>query len=187
MCLSKGGDQRKTFLTSAKPPQPPKDKPVGNAVKGFKEWGIEPHTPLVFSECDFAAARTTNHDVIGDVTEINSANPQTKVVENQHINPPEEPELITNTDSDVPKKPCCHLAPRQSHLAPVLGLTWGTKGFSRGKFPNWKRTQPPNTRFRDHLILLLNIVGAHAIKEVTNQQDFQHGFKKDSGTLPFAP
>ncbi|GFV21416.1 transposable element Tcb1 transposase [Trichonephila clavipes] len=44
-------------------------------------------------EYDFAAAKTTDHDVIGDATENNSANFQTLVVENQHINPPEEPEL----------------------------------------------------------------------------------------------
>ncbi|GFX35300.1 uncharacterized protein TNCV_101071 [Trichonephila clavipes] len=78
---------------------------VGNAVKGFKECGIEPHNPLVFSEQYFAAAKTTGHDVVGDTTENNSANPQTLVVENQHINPPEKPELIANADSDAPKKP----------------------------------------------------------------------------------
>ncbi|GFX73763.1 hypothetical protein TNCV_4290791 [Trichonephila clavipes] len=31
----------------------------------------------MFSEHDFAAAKTTNHDIVGDATEINSANPQT--------------------------------------------------------------------------------------------------------------
>ncbi|GFY05959.1 hypothetical protein TNCV_3862641 [Trichonephila clavipes] len=45
------------------------------------------------------------NDVVGDSTDINSANPQTLVVENQHINPPEEPELMANTDYDAPKKP----------------------------------------------------------------------------------
>ncbi|GFV64347.1 uncharacterized protein TNCV_2502651 [Trichonephila clavipes] len=40
--------------------------------------------------CCFKQA--TDHDV-GDETEKNSANPQTLVVENQYINPPEEPEL----------------------------------------------------------------------------------------------
>ncbi|GFX81484.1 hypothetical protein TNCV_143341 [Trichonephila clavipes] len=35
----------------------------------------------------------------------NNGNPQTVVVENQHINPPEEPELMANADSDAPKKP----------------------------------------------------------------------------------
>ncbi|GFW76527.1 hypothetical protein TNCV_2547611 [Trichonephila clavipes] len=49
-------------------------------------------------EPGFAAAKTTNDDVVGDATEINSAIPQNLVVENQHINPPEEPELMANTD-----------------------------------------------------------------------------------------
>ncbi|GFY17089.1 hypothetical protein TNCV_1088651 [Trichonephila clavipes] len=35
----------------------------------------------------------------------NSGNHQTVVVENQHINPPEEPEFMANADSDSPKKP----------------------------------------------------------------------------------
>ncbi|GFS70564.1 uncharacterized protein TNCV_1490281 [Trichonephila clavipes] len=56
-------------------------------------------------EHDFAAAKTTNPDVVGDVTEINSANPQILVVENQHINPPEELVLMANTESYAPKKP----------------------------------------------------------------------------------
>ncbi|GFT54988.1 hypothetical protein TNCV_2325081 [Trichonephila clavipes] len=45
------------------------------------------------------------HDVAGDETENNSANPQTLVVENKHINPPEEPELMANADYDAFKKP----------------------------------------------------------------------------------
>ncbi|GFV53509.1 hypothetical protein TNCV_4746571 [Trichonephila clavipes] len=55
------------------------------------------------NEHDFSAAKTTDRDVVGDATEINRANPQTMVVENQHINPPEEPKLMENTDSDTPK------------------------------------------------------------------------------------
>ncbi|GFX82256.1 hypothetical protein TNCV_972681 [Trichonephila clavipes] len=40
---------------------------------------------------------------IGEETENNCANPQTLVVENQHINnPPLEPELMANADYDVP-------------------------------------------------------------------------------------
>ncbi|GFU95074.1 uncharacterized protein TNCV_4138581 [Trichonephila clavipes] len=70
---------------------------VRNAMKRFKERGIEPHNPLVFSEHGFAAAKTTDHDVVGDSTEINDANPQTLILENQHVNPPEESELIVNT------------------------------------------------------------------------------------------
>ncbi|GFW43220.1 uncharacterized protein TNCV_1349841 [Trichonephila clavipes] len=53
---------------------------VGNVVKRFKECRIEPHNPLVFSEHDFAAAKTTHHDFVGDATEINGTNPQTVVV-----------------------------------------------------------------------------------------------------------
>ncbi|GFX50135.1 hypothetical protein TNCV_772981 [Trichonephila clavipes] len=44
-------------------------------------------------EHDFAASKATDHDVVGDETENNSVNFQTLVAENQHINPPEEPEL----------------------------------------------------------------------------------------------
>ncbi|GFU58103.1 uncharacterized protein TNCV_3834891 [Trichonephila clavipes] len=82
-----------------------KVKPVGNVMKGFKEYGIEPHNYFVFSGHGYAAAKSTNYNVVGDAIEINCANPQTLVVENQHINPSEEPELTANTDSDSPKKP----------------------------------------------------------------------------------
>ncbi|GFU22095.1 dynein beta chain, ciliary [Trichonephila clavipes] len=78
---------------------------VGNAVKGFKKCGIELHNPLVLSEYDFAAAKTTDDGVVGDAAENNSANPQTLVVENQHINPTEAPEVMVNADSDASKKP----------------------------------------------------------------------------------
>ncbi|GFV29492.1 uncharacterized protein TNCV_2728731 [Trichonephila clavipes] len=78
---------------------------VGNAVKRFKKWGIETHNPFVFNKHDFAASKATNHDVVGDETENNSVNPQSLVVENQHINPPEETELMANADYDAPKKP----------------------------------------------------------------------------------
>ncbi|GFV87424.1 uncharacterized protein TNCV_4033961 [Trichonephila clavipes] len=74
-------------------------------MKGSKKCRIEPHNPLVFSEHDSDAAKATNHDVVGDVTEINSADTQTLVVENQYINPPEVPVLMANTDSDATKKP----------------------------------------------------------------------------------
>ncbi|GFV25027.1 hypothetical protein TNCV_884931 [Trichonephila clavipes] len=60
---------------------------------------------VVAYEHDFAAAKTTNHDVVGDATKINSANLQILAVENQHLNSPEEPELMENTDFDAPKKP----------------------------------------------------------------------------------
>ncbi|GFV97324.1 transposable element Tc3 transposase [Trichonephila clavipes] len=63
-------------------------------LKGFKKCAIETHNYLVFSDHDFAASKATDHDVVGDETGNNSTNPQTLVVENQHINPPEEPELM---------------------------------------------------------------------------------------------
>ncbi|GFX52130.1 hypothetical protein TNCV_547891 [Trichonephila clavipes] len=47
---------------------------VGRAIQRFKECVIEPHNPLEFSEYDFTAAKTTDHDVVGDATENNSAN-----------------------------------------------------------------------------------------------------------------
>ncbi|GFV27380.1 uncharacterized protein TNCV_3795751 [Trichonephila clavipes] len=78
---------------------------VGNVIKGFKKRGIKPHNPLVFNEYDFAHAKTNDHDVVGEATENNSADPRTLVAENQHIYPPEEPELKANADSDAPKKP----------------------------------------------------------------------------------
>ncbi|GFU28772.1 uncharacterized protein TNCV_469281 [Trichonephila clavipes] len=59
------------------------------------------------SKHDFAASKSTDHDVVGDEIENNSANPQTLVVENQHINPPEEPEYMANADYDALKKPVC--------------------------------------------------------------------------------
>ncbi|GFV26125.1 hypothetical protein TNCV_4887561 [Trichonephila clavipes] len=40
----------------------------------------------------FVASKATDHDVVDDETENNNTNPITLVVENQHINPPEEPE-----------------------------------------------------------------------------------------------
>ncbi|GFU99190.1 uncharacterized protein TNCV_1229041 [Trichonephila clavipes] len=82
-----------------------KEATVGNAVKGLKECGIEPHNPLAVSEHVFVASKTTDHVVVGNETENNSANIQTLVVENQRINPPEETELMANADSDTPKKP----------------------------------------------------------------------------------
>ncbi|GFX03093.1 hypothetical protein TNCV_4288761 [Trichonephila clavipes] len=77
MCRSKGGDQRKAFLTSANnfmvthPGQTIIDKyigerlstacfraaTVGNAVKGLKKCGVETHNPVVFSEHDFATSK----------------------------------------------------------------------------------------------------------------------------------
>ncbi|GFS65213.1 uncharacterized protein TNCV_2450761 [Trichonephila clavipes] len=74
-------------------------------LKGLKKCAIETHILLVFSEHDFAASKATDHDVVGDETENNSANPQTLVVENQNINPPEEPELMANANYDALKKP----------------------------------------------------------------------------------
>ncbi|GFT97867.1 hypothetical protein TNCV_2167751 [Trichonephila clavipes] len=38
---------------------------------------METHNPLVFSEHDFAASKATDHDVVGDEIENNSANPRT--------------------------------------------------------------------------------------------------------------
>ncbi|GFT22162.1 hypothetical protein TNCV_3272041 [Trichonephila clavipes] len=80
MCLSKGGNQRKASLPSANnfmvthPGQNVIDKNIverlsiayfraattGNAVKGFKKCAIETHNPLLFSEHDFAASKTTD-------------------------------------------------------------------------------------------------------------------------------
>ncbi|GFX92212.1 uncharacterized protein TNCV_1741321 [Trichonephila clavipes] len=125
MCRSKRGDQRRAFLPSANnfmvthPGQNIIDKnlgerlsiayfraaTVGNAIRGFKKCGIKTHNHLVFSEHDLAASKTTDYDVVGDATENNSANPQTLVVENQHINPPEEPELMANVEYDAPRMP----------------------------------------------------------------------------------
>ncbi|GFT29703.1 uncharacterized protein TNCV_4891211 [Trichonephila clavipes] len=57
------------------------------------------------TEHNFAASKATDHDVVGDEIENNSANPQSLVVENQHINLPEEPEHMANADYDALKKP----------------------------------------------------------------------------------
>ncbi|GFU28679.1 hypothetical protein TNCV_468721 [Trichonephila clavipes] len=87
MCGWKGSDHRKTFLPSAN--------------------NFMTHNALVFSEHDFAASNATGHDVVGDEIETNIANPPTLIVENQHINPPEEPEHMANVDYDSLKKPVC--------------------------------------------------------------------------------
>ncbi|GFX70973.1 uncharacterized protein TNCV_1689561 [Trichonephila clavipes] len=63
-----------------------------------------PHYSRNIGEHNFATSKATEHDVVGDETENNSANPQTLVVENQHINPPEEQKLMANADYDEPKK-----------------------------------------------------------------------------------
>ncbi|GFS52125.1 hypothetical protein TNCV_1105241 [Trichonephila clavipes] len=75
---------------------------VGNAIKGLKKCRIVTHNSLVFSEHDFAASKATVYVVVGDEIENNSA---ILVVENQHINPPEEPEHMANADYDALKKP----------------------------------------------------------------------------------
>ncbi|GFU53568.1 hypothetical protein TNCV_3969361 [Trichonephila clavipes] len=113
MWCSKGGDHRKTVLSSANyfmvtplgqtiidknigerlSTADSRAAGVGNVMKGFEKCGIETHNPLVFSEHDFAASKATDHDVFGEI-ENNRANYQTLVEENQHINPPEEPELM---------------------------------------------------------------------------------------------
>ncbi|GFV33497.1 uncharacterized protein TNCV_788181 [Trichonephila clavipes] len=67
-------------------------------------WGISLRQ-LYEEEHDFTASKATDHDVLGDEIENNSANPQTLVVENQHINPSEEPEHMANADYDALKKP----------------------------------------------------------------------------------
>ncbi|GFW84185.1 RNase H domain-containing protein [Trichonephila clavipes] len=64
---------------------------VGNAVKGFKECGIKPHNPRVQRIWLCCCAKTTDHDVVCNATENNSANPQTL---------------------------CCHLAPRTKSSCP---------------------------------------------------------------------
>ncbi|GFU36835.1 hypothetical protein TNCV_4148871 [Trichonephila clavipes] len=63
------------------------------------------HPLTTLCEHDFAASKATDHDVVGDEIENNSANPQTLVVENQHINPPEEAGHMAKTDYDALKKP----------------------------------------------------------------------------------
>ncbi|GFU37731.1 hypothetical protein TNCV_1466011 [Trichonephila clavipes] len=100
MCRSKRGNQRKAFLPSANnfmvthPGQTIIDKniderlsityfraaTVGNAIKGLK-YAIDTHNSLVFSEHDFAAPKASDHEIVDDETENNSANPQTLVVE----------------------------------------------------------------------------------------------------------
>ncbi|GFV37458.1 hypothetical protein TNCV_1157211 [Trichonephila clavipes] len=61
--------------------------------------------PVAVIKHDFSASKATNHDVVGDEIENNNANPQTLLVENKHINPPEEPEHMANADYDDLKKP----------------------------------------------------------------------------------
>ncbi|GFX26333.1 hypothetical protein TNCV_949311 [Trichonephila clavipes] len=58
----------------------------------------------MFSKHDSVALKAPGPDVVGDEIENNRANPQTLVAENQHINPPEEPERMANADYDALKK-----------------------------------------------------------------------------------
>ncbi|GFY09730.1 hypothetical protein TNCV_3696921 [Trichonephila clavipes] len=57
---------------------------VGKAVKGFQKWGSE--ILLCLANMTFKA---TEQDGVGEETENTSATPQTLVVENKQINPPE--------------------------------------------------------------------------------------------------
>ncbi|GFY26202.1 hypothetical protein TNCV_355181 [Trichonephila clavipes] len=54
--------------------------------------------PLMFSEYDLAASKTSDHIVV--IAQNNCANPHTLIVEN----PSEKPELMVNADSDAPKR-----------------------------------------------------------------------------------
>ncbi|GFU52851.1 uncharacterized protein TNCV_2254671 [Trichonephila clavipes] len=85
------------------------DKPsVSEAVSELNTWWKLKYRLDVFraiNEPDFAASKTTDHDVVGDEPENNSANPQTPVVESQQINHPEKPKLMANADYDALTKP----------------------------------------------------------------------------------
>ncbi|GFX45640.1 uncharacterized protein TNCV_176331 [Trichonephila clavipes] len=74
--------------------------PMG--VKGFTSWMKRPE--LCCSSEHFAVSKVSDYDIVDDETANNSANPQTLVVTNQHINPPEEPELMANANYDALKK-----------------------------------------------------------------------------------
>ncbi|GFY02255.1 hypothetical protein TNCV_3501381 [Trichonephila clavipes] len=101
----KSGDklsQTKVFLSNAYF----KAATLENSVKGLKECGIGSHNPLMFSEHDFAAFKTTVHVVIGNETNSNRANLQSLVVENKHMSPPEEPNFMENADFRCTKEIC---------------------------------------------------------------------------------
>ncbi|GFX00492.1 hypothetical protein TNCV_2091421 [Trichonephila clavipes] len=73
-------------------------------LKGLNNVGLRLIILLCLANMTFAASKAADHDVIGVETENNSSHPQTLVVENLHINPPEEPELMANADYDALKK-----------------------------------------------------------------------------------
>ncbi|GFW28160.1 hypothetical protein TNCV_2818381 [Trichonephila clavipes] len=60
---------------------------------------------------DFAASKSSDHDIVGDETESNSSNPHTLVVENRHRNSPEGPELMANGEFGASKKIVCDFKP----------------------------------------------------------------------------
>ncbi|GFU77160.1 hypothetical protein TNCV_1423331 [Trichonephila clavipes] len=65
---------------------------------------LQLETPLKgLKNVGLSASKATDHDVVGDETENNSANLQTLVVKNQHINPPEEPELMRREAREAKK------------------------------------------------------------------------------------
>lgn len=69
---------------------------VGNAVNGFKESGIEPYNPMVFSEHDFAAAITTDRDVIP-----NDLDNPTDMDELNNPDEPTDPEPLGSTQPNA--------------------------------------------------------------------------------------
>ncbi|GFW34320.1 hypothetical protein TNCV_220461 [Trichonephila clavipes] len=109
MCCSKGGNQRKTFLPSPNNfmvPHPGRtiiDKCIGERLSTAYITAARAGNAVKANMT--VASKPTDHDIVGDETENNSANPQTLVEEMEHINPPEEPELIANADYHALKKP----------------------------------------------------------------------------------
>ncbi|GFW86308.1 uncharacterized protein TNCV_4330921 [Trichonephila clavipes] len=82
--------------------------PGSNPQPWVQRASDKPTTPpsrLKQYKYDFATLKATRHDVVGNETENNSADPQTLVLEKQHINHPEEPGVMANAVYDALKKP----------------------------------------------------------------------------------
>ncbi|GFV79810.1 hypothetical protein TNCV_1726351 [Trichonephila clavipes] len=130
MNRSKEAHQRKILLPAST---------VGNAVKGYKKCEIETHNPLVFREYDFSASNATDHDVVDDETENNSANPQTLVVEIQHINP-QKNQNQHNVREKTHKRDLKH-SYKHTHQTNVR-----TKEKTEGRTENFKKKQRREAR-----------------------------------------
>ncbi|GFT88834.1 hypothetical protein TNCV_906511 [Trichonephila clavipes] len=86
-------------------------------LKGLKKCAIETHNPLVFSEHDSSASKATDHDVVGDETENNSANLQALA---SIKSKPNSPVASISKDGVITCPACEEQKPFNRRMDPVL-------------------------------------------------------------------